>query len=85
MAKKPVGRGRPEKFAGAGYILAFKAVVKKYGLVAGAKYITENGVVVGGVHREVTITPPTLSKYISRETSKSKPLELKRGRPAKAA
>lgn len=79
-----IGRGRPESH-GAGAIRAFKAIVRKHGLIAGREIINANGIVVGGNHRDVSISLPTLSKYVKRAAVGGKPVELKRGRPVKAA
>lgn len=79
-----IGRGRPEQY-GAGFIRAFKSIVRKHGLLAGREFINANGVTVGGRHRDVSISLPTLSKYVKRAEVGGKSVELKRGRPAKAA
>lgn len=79
-----VGRGRPEQY-GAGFVRAFKSIVRKHGLIAGRELINANGVVVGGTHRAVSISLPTLSKYVKRAEVGGKPVQLKRGRPVKAA
>ena len=84
MAKNIVGRGRPEKFTAA-YVRAFKVIVRKHGLIAGREHINSNGVVVGGKQRDVSISLPTLSKYVKREDLGGKPVELFRGRPLKVA
>jgi len=78
------GRGRPEQY-GAGFIRAFKSIVRKHGLLAGREIINANGVTVGGKHRDVSISLPTLSKYVKRAEVGGKSVELKRGRPVKAA
>ena len=84
MSQVNVGRGRPEAF-GAGYIRAFKSIVRKHGLLKGREVINENGVVVGGKQRDVSISLPTLSKYVKRPNVGGAAVELKQGRPAKAA
>jgi hypothetical protein len=81
---KSVGRGRPELY-GAGFIRAFKSIVRKHGLIAGRDFINANGVSVGGKHRAINISLPTLSKYVKRAEVGGVAVELKRGRPAKAA
>jgi len=78
------GRGRTEQY-GAGFIRAFKSIVRKHGLLAGREIINANGVTVGGKHRDVSISLPTLSKYVKRAEVGGKSVELKRGRPVKAA
>lgn len=78
------GRGRPEQYS-AGYIRAFKAIVRKHGLLKGRDVLNANGVSVGGKHRDVSISLPTLSKYVKRAEVGGKSVELKRGRPTKAA
>lgn len=81
---KSVGRGRPVKYNTAGYIQAFKRVVSKHGLIAGREILNADGIVVGGKHREVSVSLPTLSKLVKR--SEGGPVvELHRGRPAKVA
>lgn len=77
------GRGRPELY-GAGFIRAFKKIVKKYGLLQGQKVINAEGVVVNGKQVNLTISLPTLSKYVKRVEGGSV-LVLKRGRPRDAA
>lgn len=84
MSKNIVGPGRPEKF-GAGYVRAFKSIVRKRGLIAGRLHINANGVVVGGKQRAVSVSLPTLSKYVKRNDLGGKAVELFRGRPSKAA
>lgn len=84
MSKSKVSRGRPEQY-GAGFTRAFKSIVRKHGLLAGHVQINENGVNVGGKHRDVSISLPTLSKYVKRADIGGESVELKRGRPAKAA
>lgn len=84
MSKKIVGRGRPEKFS-AGEVQAFKAIVRRHGLIAGREYINTNGVVVGKKQRDVSISLPTLSKYVKREDIGGKAVALFRGRPSNAA
>lgn len=79
-----VGRGRPVKYNTAGYIQAFKNVVRKHGLIAGREFLNANGVTVGGKHREVSVSLPTLSKLVKR-TEGGAVVELHRGRPAKVA
>jgi hypothetical protein len=78
-----VGRGRPEQY-GAGFIRAFKAVVRKHGLLKGREVINAEGVTIGGKHRDVSISLPTLSKYVKKDVG-GKPVALFRGRPQKAA
>lgn len=78
------GRGRPEKFS-AGFVRAFKAVVRKHGLLQGQQLINANGVTVGGKHHAVNISLPTLSKYVKRDGQGGNAVALFRGRPKKAA
>jgi hypothetical protein len=75
------GRGRPEAY-GPGYIQRFKAIVRKHGLIAGRDLINTKGVVVGNQLRMVSISLPTLSKYVKRENVGGAPVPLKRGRKA---
>ena len=81
-------RGRPEKF-GPAFVRAFKQIVRQHGLIKGAEIINASGVLVfgrqGGKHHQVSISLPTLAKYIKRDGQGGKPVVLKRGRPAKAA
>ena len=79
-----VKRGRPEQY-GVGYTRAFKSIVRKYGLLKGREVINEQGVVVGGKHRDVSISLPTLSKYVKKAEVGGNAGELKQGRPRKAA
>ena len=85
MSKQVNGRGRPEQY-GAGFTRAFKAIVKKNGLLKGHALINAEGVTFGGYTYEVGISLPTLSKYVKKDTGGAV-VELKRGRPrlAKAA
>lgn len=80
MSQVKRGRGRPEQY-GKGFIRAFKTVVRKHGLLAGREILNANGVTVGGKHHQVSISLPTLSKYVKREDA-GNPVELKRGRPS---
>ena len=73
-------RGRPESY-GKSYIRAFKVIVRKHGLIRGRDFINENGVKIGGKHLGVSISLPTLSKYVKRDEVGGKSVELKRGRP----
>lgn len=78
-------RGRPEKFS-AGFVRAFKAVVREHGLLKGHKLINQNGVTVAGgkggsVHHSVKISLPTLAKYVKREGQGGKAVTLRQGRP----
>ena len=84
MSNSNVGRGRPEQY-GAGYIRAFKAVVRKHGLLKGREVLNANGITLFGKHHAVSISLPTLSKYVKRAEVGGKSVELKRGRPTKAA
>lgn len=77
-------RGRPEQY-GVGYTRAFKSIVRKHGLLKGREVINAEGVVVGGKHRDVSISLPTLSKYVKKADKGGSPVELKQGRPRKAA
>jgi hypothetical protein len=82
-------RGRPEKF-GSAFVRAFKQIVRQHGLIKGAEIINASGVLVfggkgGNQHHQVSISLPTLVKYIKRDGQGGKPVLLKRGRPAKAA
>jgi len=79
-----VGRGRPEQYS-AGFIRAFKVIVRRHGLLKGREVLNAEGVTVGGKHRDVSISLPTLSKYVKRDEVGGKSVELKRGRPIKAA
>jgi hypothetical protein len=79
-----VGRGRPEQY-GAGFIRAFKVIVRRHGLLKGREVLNAEGVTVGGKHRDVSISLPTLSKYVKRDEVGGKSVKLKRGRPIKAA
>lgn len=83
VAPVKAGRGRPAKFVKKSVIAALKSVVKKHGLLAGHEQIVANGgVTVRGKLEPLTVSLPTLSKYVkSGENS----VELKRGRPRKAA
>lgn len=76
-------RGRPELY-NASYIRAMKKVVKKHGLLKGQKVINAEGLVVNGKHKQITISLPTLSKYVKKEQGGNVVL-LKRGRPRQAA
>lgn len=79
-----VGRGRPEQY-GAGFVRAFKVIVRKHGLLKGREVINAEGVTVGGKHRDVSISLPTLSKYVKKADVGGKPVALFRGRPEKKA
>jgi hypothetical protein len=79
-----VGRGRPEQYS-AGFIRAFKVIVRRHGLLKGREVINANGVTVGGKHRDVSISLPTLSKYVKRDEVGGKAVPLFRGRPTKKA
>jgi hypothetical protein len=81
---KSISRGRPEQY-GVGYIRAFKVIVRKHGLLKGQALINDEGVTVGGKHRDVSISLPTLSKYVKRAEVGGNAVELKQGRPRKAA
>ena len=83
MVKVVRSAGRPHKF-GAGYVRAFKAIVRRHGLLAGLAEINKNGVVVGGKHRAVSISQPTLSNYVKRDDLGGNAVELFRGRPKAA-
>ncbi len=74
-------RGRPEQY-GAGYVRAFKSVVRKHGLLKGREVLNAQGIVVGGKKKEVSISLPTLAKYVKREDVGGAAVALKRGRPA---
>lgn len=78
------GRGRPEKFS-AGIVRILKAIVKREGLVKGQAFINEHGVSIGKNHYPITVSLPTLSKYVKRSTvagkDVGKKVELRRGRP----
>lgn len=76
-------RGRPEAY-NASYIRAFKKIVKKHGLLKGQKVINAVGVIVNGKHKQITISLPTLSKYVKKEQG-GEIVQLKRGRPRHAA
>jgi len=73
---KVIKRGRPNKF-GAKETVQFKQIVREHGLIHGCEFINENGLEVDGVKVMVSITIPTLSKYVK----KGRPVKLKRGRP----
>ena len=73
-------RGRPEQY-GVGYIRAFKNIVRKHGLLKGQALINESGIVVGGKARDVSISLPTLSKYVKRNGVGGPKVVLKQGRP----
>lgn len=73
-------RGRPEQY-GVGYIRAFKNIVRRHGLLKGQALINESGVVVGGKARDVSISLPTLSKYVKRNKIGGPKVALKQGRP----
>lgn len=79
-----VKRGRPEQY-GKGFIRAFKNIVRKHGLLKGQALINESGVVVGGAHLDVSISLPTLSKYVKKPGIGGAKVALKQGRPAKQA
>lgn len=74
-------KGRPIKFDN-DYIAAFKKVVNKEGLLKGHASINATGVVVRHRRRPVSISLPTLSKYVKSGVDA---VQLSRGRPAKAA
>ncbi len=76
--------GRPEQY-GVGFTRAFKSIVRKHGLLKGRDIINAEGVVVGGKRRDVSISLPTLSKYVKKADVGGSPVELKQGRPRKAA
>lgn len=77
------GRGRPELY-NSSYIRAMKKIVKQHGLLKGQKIINAEGLIVNGKQRQITISLPTLSKYIKREQG-GRVIQLKRGRPRLAA
>lgn len=79
-----VKRGRPEQY-GKGFIRAFKNIVRKHGLLKGQSLINENGVMVGGTQRAVSISLPTLSKYVKKPGIGGPKVALKQGRPRLAA
>lgn len=86
MSKAAVvrGRGRPEGF-NAAQIQAIKKIVRTHGLIHGREIINQNGITVFGKHQDVSISLPTLSKYVKRDEFGGKSVELKRGRPVKVA
>lgn len=84
MSKSNVKRGRPEQY-GVGYIRAFKVIVRKHGLLKGQALINEQGVTVGGKARDVSISLPTLSKYVKRADVGGNAVALKQGRPKSKA
>lgn len=76
------GRGRPEKYT-KGQTRAFKSVVKKLGLLKGHAALNADGVYVNGVHYPISISLPTLAKYVKKTNEDGKgAVVLKRGRPA---
>ena len=77
-------RGRPEQY-GAGFVRAFKNIVRKHGLINGREIINTEGVTVGGKRREVSISLPTLSRYVKKTDVGGEPVELRQGRRVKAA
>lgn len=79
-----VKRGRPEQY-GKGYIRAFKNIVRTHGLLKGQALINAEGVVVGGTRRDVSISLPTLSKYVKRPAVGGPKVALKQGRPKSKA
>lgn len=72
-------RGRPQAFD-AKFIRAFKSIVTEYGLIRGREVMLAEGVVVDGDLYEVSISLPTLSKYVNSNQG-GRPLKLQRGRP----
>jgi hypothetical protein len=76
------GRGRPEKFT-SGVVQQFKNIVRRHGLIAGREFINNNGVKVGGKQLTLSVSLPTLAKYVKRDAQGGKPVALKRGRPRK--
>lgn len=77
-------RGRPEQY-GKGFIRAFKNVVRKHGLLRGQAILNEQGINLFGKHIPVSISLPTLSKYVKRPAVGGPKVALKQGRPRKAA
>jgi hypothetical protein len=77
-------RGRPEQY-GKGFIRAFKNVVRKHGLLRGQVILNEQGINLFGKHIPISISLPTLSKYVKRHGVGGPKVALKQGRPRKAA
>lgn len=69
---------------GAGVIRSLKAIVRKHGLIKGREIINKDGVPQRGKIVKVSISLPTLSKFVKLDIG-GKPVELFRGRPAKKA
>jgi len=77
-------RGRPEQY-GKGHIRAFKNVVRKHGLLKGQAILNDEGINLFGKNISVSISLPTLSKYVKRADVGGNAVALKQGRPRKAA
>lgn len=70
--------GRPQKYTGR-TIRAIKAVVRLHGLIAGRKVLLSEGVVVNGKPLKITISLPTLAKYVKSDEGGTTPVKLTRG------
>lgn len=70
MAKKVVKAGRPNKFSNE-QVRLFKTVVREFGLTKSIPVLLERG---------VSVSVPTLSKYVSSGAGGRPPVKLRRGR-----
>ena len=60
-------------------------MVRRHGLLKGRDILNEQGINLFGKHIPVSISLPTLSKYVKRAEVGGNAVELKQGRPRKAA
>lgn len=70
--------GRPQKYNGK-VIKALKSVVRLHGLIAGREHILAEGLIVNGKRQEISISLPTLSKYVRSVQGGTNPVKLVRG------
>jgi hypothetical protein len=73
VSKKVAKVGRPKKFTSE-QVRLFKSVVREFGLTGAIPVLLEKG---------LSVSVPTLSKYISTGAGGRPPVRLKRGRPRK--